>query len=55
MQRIPHLQIKGRSYRVLKNMHYFMNPEDIKIEIEKLGHMVKNMWNINQYRTKLHL
>jgi hypothetical protein len=33
-----------RSYRaVLQNMHYPINHEDIKIEIQKLGHMVTNM------------
>jgi hypothetical protein len=40
---------------VLKNMHYSNNPEDIKTEIEKLGHSVTNIWNIKQYRTKLPL
>jgi hypothetical protein len=45
-----------RSYRVvLKNMHYCINPEEIKTEIEKLGHRVTNIWNIKQYRTKLPL
>jgi hypothetical protein len=42
------------SYRVvLKNMHYSINSEGIKTEIEKLGHTVTNIWNIKQYRTKL--
>jgi hypothetical protein len=36
-------------------MHYCTNPEEIKTEIEKLGHMVTNVWNIKQYRTKLAL
>jgi hypothetical protein len=36
-------------------MHYFINPDDIKAEIEKLGHKVANVWNITQYRTKLPL
>jgi hypothetical protein len=36
-------------------MHYSINPDDIKIEIEKLGHTVTNIWNIKQYRTKLPL
>jgi hypothetical protein len=40
---------------VSKTMHYFINPEEIKTEIEKLGHMVTNIWNIKQYRTKLPL
>jgi hypothetical protein len=32
---------EDRSYRVvLKNMHYSINPADIKTEIEKLGHTV---------------
>jgi hypothetical protein len=34
-------------------MHYFINTEEIKTEIEKLGHTVTNIWNIKQYRTKL--
>jgi hypothetical protein len=34
-------ELKERSYRtVLKNMHCSINPEEIKTEIEKLGHMV---------------
>jgi hypothetical protein len=40
---------------VLKNMHYSINPEEVKAEIEKLGHTVSNIWNIKQYRTKLPL
>jgi hypothetical protein len=40
---------------VLKNKHYSINPDDIKAEIEKLGHKVANVWNITQYRTKLPL
>jgi hypothetical protein len=36
-------------------MHYIINPEDIKVEIEKLGHSVTNIWNIKQNRTKLPL
>jgi hypothetical protein len=49
-------KLKERRYRVvLKNMHYSINPEEIKTEIEKLGHMVTNIWNIKQYRTKLPL
>jgi hypothetical protein len=36
-------------------MHFSINPEEIKTEIEKLGHMVTNIWNIKQYRTKLPL
>jgi hypothetical protein len=38
---------------VLENMHYSINPDDIKIE--KLGHIVTNIWNIKQYRTNLAL
>jgi hypothetical protein len=33
-------------------MHYSTNPEEIKTDIEKLGHMVTNICNIKQYRTK---
>jgi hypothetical protein len=34
------------TYRiVLKNMHYSINPEEIKTEIEKLGHTVTNIRN----------
>jgi hypothetical protein len=29
-------------------MHYFMNPEEIKTEIEKLGHTATDIWNIKQ-------
>jgi hypothetical protein len=36
-------------------MQYSINPEEIKIEIEKLGHTVSNIWNIKQNRTKLPL
>jgi hypothetical protein len=36
-------------------MHYSINPEEIKTEIEKLGHTVTNVWNNKQYRTKLPL
>jgi hypothetical protein len=34
-------------------MHYSINPEEIKIEIENLGHTVTNICNVKQYRTKL--
>jgi hypothetical protein len=40
---------------MLKNMHYSINPADIKTEIQKLGHTVTNIWNIKQHRTKLPL
>jgi hypothetical protein len=36
-------------------MHYAISPDDIKLEIEQLGHTVTNIWNIKQYRTKLTL
>jgi hypothetical protein len=29
-------------------MHYSVNPEEIKTEIENLGHMVANIWIIKQ-------
>jgi hypothetical protein len=33
-----------RNFRVvLNNMHYSINPDDIKAEIEKLGHKVANV------------
>jgi hypothetical protein len=45
-----------RNYRVvLKNMQYSINPEDIKMGTEKLGHSIRNIWNIKQYRTELPL
>jgi hypothetical protein len=36
-------------------MLYSINPDNIKIEIEKLRHTVTNVRNIKQYRTKLPL
>jgi hypothetical protein len=36
-------------------MHYSINPQETKTEIEKLRHTVTNIWNIKQYRTKLPL
>jgi hypothetical protein len=33
-------------------MYYSINPEEIKTEIDNLGQMVTNIWNIKQYRTK---
>jgi hypothetical protein len=36
-------------------MHCSINPEEIETEIEKLGHMVTSIWNIEQYRTRLPL
>jgi flagellin-like hook-associated protein FlgL len=42
-----------RSYIVvLTNMHYSINTQEIETEIEELGQMVINIWNIKQYRTK---
>jgi hypothetical protein len=45
---ISHLQIKERkkerSYRgMLKNIHYSIDPEEIKTEIQKLGHTAMNL------------
>jgi hypothetical protein len=36
-------------------MHYSITPDDIKLEIAKLGHIFTNIRNIKQYRTKLPL
>jgi hypothetical protein len=36
-------------------MHYFVKPEEISTKIEKLGHVITNVCNIKQYRTKLSL
>jgi hypothetical protein len=36
-------------------MHYSINPAAIKTEIENLGHMVTNNWNMKQNRIKLPL
>jgi hypothetical protein len=45
-----------RRYRVvLNNMHYSINTEEIKTEIQNLVHTVTNIWNITQYRTSLSL
>jgi hypothetical protein len=47
---------KEQKYRaVQKNMHYLINPAEIKSEIEKLGHTVTNIWNIKQDGNKLSL
>jgi hypothetical protein len=57
MHAISHVQIK-RSKKLqnsVNNMHYTINPEEIKTEIENLGHVITNIWNIQQYRTKLPL
>jgi hypothetical protein len=40
---------------VLKKLSYSSNPKDIKIEVEKLGHTVINIWNIKHHKTKLPL
>lgn len=37
---------------VLKNMHYSTDTNDIKQNIEQLGHEVINVWNAKQNRTK---
>jgi hypothetical protein len=34
-------------------MHYCINPDETKTEVEKLGHSVTNIWIIKQYKTKL--
>jgi hypothetical protein len=36
-------------------MHYSINPEEIKTEIEKSGHAVTNIWNIKQYKNNIPL
>jgi hypothetical protein len=36
----------------VKNLHYSINPEEIKTQNKKLGQLVTNIWNIKQYRTK---
>jgi hypothetical protein len=36
-------------------MHYSINLEEIKTEIEKLGHPVTNIWNVRQYGSMLPL
>jgi hypothetical protein len=36
-------------------MNYSINQDDIKIKIEKLGHVVAKIWNSKQYRTNLFL
>jgi hypothetical protein len=47
---------EDRSYRVvLKNMHFSIPTDNIKSEIEKLGHQVTNIWNMTHHRTKLPL
>jgi hypothetical protein len=53
--RISHLRTKRRKklQSDFKNIHYSINPEETKTEIEKLGHAVSNIWNIKQYRTEL--
>jgi hypothetical protein len=41
-----------RSYTVvLKDMHYSINTQEIKTEIDNLGHTVTNILNIKEYRT----
>lgn len=42
-----------RSFRVvLKNIHYSVNLEDLRTEIEDQGHTVENIWNIKHRQTK---
>jgi hypothetical protein len=44
---IPHIQTKRiTKLHSAKNMHYSINPEEIKSETEKLGYRVTNIWNI---------
>jgi hypothetical protein len=40
---------------IFKDILYSINPDDIKIEIEKIGNTVTNIWNIKEYRSKLNL
>jgi hypothetical protein len=56
-QGILHLQIKRRKQLQIsvENLHYSINPQEIKTEIEGLEHTVTNIWNIKQYRTTLPL
>jgi hypothetical protein len=44
------LKEEGNYRAVLKNTHYSINPEEIKIEIEKLGHKATNICN-TEYNT----
>jgi hypothetical protein len=48
--RISYLQSKRRKklQSSVKNMYYSNNPEEIKTEIENLGHTVLKVWNIKQ-------
>jgi hypothetical protein len=39
--------------RSVKKYALLDQPQEIKIEIEKLGHTVPNIWNIKQCTTKL--
>lgn len=44
---------EDRPYRVvLRNMHYSIDPAEIKAEINNLGHTVTNIWNVKHSRTK---
>jgi hypothetical protein len=36
-------------------MHFCINPEEIKTEIETLGHVVTDIWNTKQCKTKSHI
>ena len=47
---------ENRSFRVvLRGLHYSTNTQDIKTEIENLGHTVVNIFNIKQSRTNIPL
>ena len=47
---------ENRSFRtVLRGMHYSTDTNDIKTELEKLGHKVVNIFNIKQIRTNIPL
>jgi hypothetical protein len=57
MHGISHLKIT-RSKKLqdsVRNMHCSINPEEFKTEIYTFRHIVTNIWNIKQYRTKLQL
>lgn len=42
-----------RNFRVfLRNMHYSVNPEDIKEELKSFGHNAVNIWNMKHRKNK---
>jgi len=43
---------QGRSFKVILEHIYAANPDDIKKEIEDLGHIIANIWNIKKQGTK---